>query len=33
MTCPLPHAPNPNPKQPVVDPKDNQGAPSVGNRI
>ena len=33
VTYPLPNAPKPNPKQPVVDPKDSHGSPTFGNRI
>ena len=33
VTYPLPNALKPNPKQPVVDPKDSHGYPTVGNRI
>ena len=33
VTYPLPNAPKPNPKQPMVDPKDSHGSPTAGNRI
>ena len=34
VRCDLPPPkPKPNPKQPVVDPKDSHGSPTVGNRI
>ena len=33
VTYPLPHAPKPNPQQPVVDPRDSHGSPTAGNRI
>ena len=33
VTHPLPNGPMPNPKQPVVDPKDIHGSLTIGNRI